>query len=88
MVAKALLEVCFVYRKPLTWLKERHDVMLAKDKELGADKKVLQAERMNLDNAEQIAVFLCERMRLLVTPRTPWEHRNTGAWHRRQTTIL
>jgi hypothetical protein len=48
----------------LTWLKERHDVILAKDKELRADNKVLQAERMNLDNAEQIIMFLCKRMKL------------------------
>lgn len=31
--------------------------MLAKYKELRADKKILQAEWVNLDNAEQIAVF-------------------------------
>lgn len=60
--------VFIVCEKPLTWLKERHDVILAKDKELRADNKVLQAERMNLDNAEQIIMFLCKRMKLLVTP--------------------
>jgi hypothetical protein len=62
--------VFIVCEKPLTWLKERHDVILAKDKELRADNKALQAERMNLDNAEQIMMFLCKRMKLLVTPPT------------------
>jgi hypothetical protein len=62
--------VFIVCEKPLTWLKERHDVILAKDKELRADNKALQAERMNLDKAEQIIMFLCKRMKLLVTPPT------------------
>jgi hypothetical protein len=61
--------VFIVCEKPLTWLKERH-VILAKDKELRVDNKALQAERMNLDKAEQIIMFLCKRMKLLVTPPT------------------